>query len=250
MAIIIDVPGIAAAGVDWPIIPSVPATLPLDGLISYLAVQGAAINPDGRIDALNQFVGADALVRSSAPNAPIVETVSGIDWVRTAIARLDRLIPPPGPIGGAWDYGDAAGLSVSFPVEMLDLTTESQGLITIGGFRVRFRVGVLQIQKTIAGGGTQTITPSFNWDDPCIVGLTYDVASNTCRVYRNGVQVVQSVSANWGAITSELPVYGSTFNGSFPSEARLGDLIRHNRELTAAEMLAVSDYLRDRFGIA
>ncbi|MFI8667163.1 hypothetical protein ACIGGE_12065 [Qipengyuania sp. NPDC077410] len=249
MAIIIDVPGIAAAGVDWPVLPSVSADMPLEGLISYLAVQGAQPDANGRISALAQWVGPDNLVASATASAPAIEDVGGIDWIRTTIARGDRLIAPPAPAGSPWSYAGSAGFSVAFPVEIMDLATNTQGLLTIGGFRLRYQINQFQAQKPYSGG-TQTAFPAFDWNDPCVVGVTYDVDDKRLRIYRNGVLITETTSVNWGAIdTATLPVFGSTFNAGNPSAARFGDLVRYSREITASEMLAVSDFLSGRFGI-
>ena len=248
MAIFIDGPGIAAAGVAWTVIPSVPAEFPLDGLVSYLAVQGHELNAEGRVGSLAQWVGGDGLVAAVDVNGPTVESVGGVDMLRTTIAGSERLVAPPAPGGGSWSYGAAQGFSLAFPLRMVDLAAASQGLVTIGNFRVRYQnTGALQTQKPYAGG-TQSFAPAFDFSALCIVGVTYDVAANRFRVYRNGAQVAEQVSANWGTIsTTSVDVYGQTFNPGNPSEANFGDLVRYNRELTAPEMASLSSFLLDRF---
>lgn len=249
MAKLIKVPGIPSPAVDWVLLPAGPATIPLDGLVSYLSVTGHTTNAQNRVGGLSRWVGSDELVAPFAAVGPSIEAVSGVDWLRTTVANQERLIAAPAPSGSPWNYGGASGLTCLFPVAMQNLVTTSQGLLTVGNFRIRMQPTTLQVQKPYSGG-TQSHATTLSWAAPLVLGITYDVASQTLKTWKDGALLSTVSSPNWGEIVpSAVVVYGSTFNSGNPSEARLGDFVRYDRALTAAEMAAVTGFLGARFGI-
>ena len=251
MPIIIDVPGLASSAVDWPVVPSVPASFPLDGLVSYLAIQNAPLNGDGRVAALNRFIGADNLVQNINNRAPTIEPINGQDTLRYTPGVGDRLVAA----GGSWNWGAATGLTFLFPVRV-NAVSGVKVMLNAGGFRLRLNeaggVNQLQVRKAISGGVFSTDTSAFDFTSFCVLGVTFDDAANNVRVYRNGVLTRDSTALDWGSVApTGTPVWGAEFdNGSNAPDANYGDFIRYDRALSGGEMTAASAYLMNRFGIS
>jgi len=252
MPIFIDVPGVVAPVDDnWTPIISVPSTFPLDGLAFYNAIENAVLS-SGRLQSMALWVGSTVM---SAPYTatvdPLIVTVGSASMMQTTKARGDRLVIPPIPAGGSWPFTATTGFSFSFPVRV-DVNSGTNGFLNCFGFRFQSVLSsgtsYLQVQKTYSGG-TANLMPATTITDLMIVGITYDTATTTLKIYKNGVLIGTSVSVNWEAPTASVAVFGSTYNPGTPSDATFGDLVGYSRAITDAEMLEVSDYLSDRFGV-
>lgn len=253
MPIFVDVPDIVVpVGDHWTTVVDVPATFPLDDLAAYLAVEGADLDVNARVAALSLWSGNGGLVASGTGSAPAIEAVGGVDMLRMTTARNDRLVVPPAPAGLTWADADAAGFTFAFPVKLLN-TAIIHGLLYAYGFVVRAYYASgnykLQVQKAYAGG-TQNIDVNAGLGATGVVAVTYDVATNTLKLYHNGALISTSVSVNWGALNTGVGVYGSNYNPGSPSEGNFGDLVRYRVALPAVDVAAVSAHLMDRFGIA
>jgi len=252
MPIFIDVPGVVAPVDDnWLPIVSVPSSFPLDGLAFYNAIENAVLS-SGRLQSMALWVGSTVLTTPYATTDPLIVTVGSAQMMQTTKARDDRLVFPPVPGGAAWPFTPTTGFSFSFPVRV-DVNSGTNGFLNCFGFRFQGLLSgatsYLQVQKPY-GGGTANASAITTITDLMVVGITYDVATTTLKIYKNGVLVGSNVSANWGApSTATVAVYGSIFNAGTPSDATYGDLVGYSRAITDAEMLEVSDYLSDRFGV-
>jgi len=253
MAIFIDVPGVVAPVDDnWLSVISVPSTFPLDGLAFYNAIENAVLS-SGRLQSMALWVGSTVM---SAPYTatvdPLIVTVGSASMMQTTKARGDRLVIPPIPVGAAWPFTATTGFSFSFPVRV-DVNSGTNGFLNCFGFRFQGLLNAgtsyLQVQKSYSGG-TANLMPATTITDLMIVGITYDTATTTLKIYKNGVLIGTNVSENWGTPTGSVAVFGSTYNPGTPSDATYGDLVGYSRALTDAEMLAVSTYLSSRFGVA
>ena len=161
MTMLINVPGIATDGVDWPVLPVVSSDFPLDGLVSYLAVQGAALDASDNVAALAIWYGSDAFVAPNLLTAPEIATVSDVDLIRFTRASSERLISPPAPSGGALIDKSADGFSVVFPMMLRNTTANLQGICRFFGIGMRLIVSsgtllqVGEIDGTAMFGGVQ-----------------------------------------------------------------------------------------------
>lgn len=252
MPIFIDVPGVVAPVDDnWLPIASVPSSFPLDGLAFYNAIENAVLS-SGRLQSMALWVGSTVM---SAPYTatvdPLIVTVGSASMMQTTKARGDRLVIPPIPVGGSWPFTATTGFSFSFPVRV-DVNSGTNGFLNCFGFRFQSVLSsgtsYLQVQKAYSSG-TANLMPATTITDLMVVGITYDVATTTLKIYKNGVLIGTSVSANWEPPGASVAVFGSTYNPGTPSDATYGDLVGYSRALTDAEMLEVSDYLSDRFGV-
>lgn len=247
--ITIDVPGLASNAVDWDVIPTVASDFPLDGLASYLAVQGATLNANSRVSDMSRWAGANQLAQPNLTSSPIIEAVGGYDMLRTVITAHERLIGPPAPAGGAWSMA-SSGMSLIFPVRMINTATSQQGFCNIGNVRMRYLTSGAQVQ---VGNSGVSVSAPFTWGGATkILGLTFDDAADRLRVYVNGSQVVENINSLWAVTPSSSPVYCNEFNsgsGAHPSEAYFGDLAVWGSELTAANMLIASRFVGARFGV-
>lgn len=253
MAIFIDVPGVVApVDNNWLSIISVPSTLPLTGLAFYNAIENAVVSA-GRLQSMALWVGSTVLTTPyTATTDPLIVTVGAAQMMQMTKARNDRLVFPPVPGGAAWPFTPTTGFSFSFPVRV-DVNSGTNGFLNCFGFRFQGLLSgatsYLQVQKPYSGG-TANLSAATTITDLMIVGISYDTASHTLKVYKNGVLVGTSVSANWETPgTGNVAVLGSIFNAGTPSDATYGDLVGYSRALTDAEMLEVSSYLSDRFGV-
>lgn len=253
MPIFIDVPGVVAPVDDnWTPIISVPSTFPLDGLAFYNAIENAVLS-SGRLQSMALWVGSTVMSAPYTATAdPLIVTVGSAQMMQTTKARGDRLVIPPIPGGAAWPFTPTTGFSFSFPVRV-DVNSGTNGFLNCFGFRFQGLLSgatsYLQVQKPY-GGGTANASAITTITDLMIVGITYDTATTTLKIYKNGVLVGSNVSANWQTpSTSSVAVLGSIFNPGTPSDATFGDLVGYSRAITDAEMLEVSDYLSDRFGV-
>lgn len=253
MAIFIDVPGVVApVDNNWTPIISIPSTFPLDGLAFYNAVAGAVLS-SGRLQSMALWVGSTVM---SAPYTatvdPLIVTVGSAQMMQMTKARNDRLVIPPIPGGAAWPFTPTTGFSFVFPVRV-DVNSGTNGFLNAFGFRLQGLLNAgtsyLQVQKPYSGG-TANLSAATTVTDLMIVGISYDTATTTLKIYKNGVLVATNVSANWQTPgIGNVAVYGSIFNPGTPSDATYGDLVGYSRALTNAEMLAVSSYLSNRFGV-
>jgi len=253
MPIFIDVPGVVApVDNNWTPIISVPSTFPLDGLAFYNAVAGAVLS-SGRLQSMALWVGSTVM---SAPYTatvdPLIVTVGSAQMMQMTKARNDRLVFPSVPGGAAWPFTPTTGFSFSFPVRV-DVNSGANGFLNAFGFRFQGLLSgatsYLQVQKPY-GGGTANLSAATTITNLMVVGITYDTATATLKIYKNGVLVATNVSANWQTpSTATVAVYGSIFNAGTPSDATYGDLVGYSRAITDAEMLEVSSYLSARFGV-
>lgn len=252
MAIFIDVPGVVApVDNNWTPIISVPSTFPLAGLAFYNAVSDAVLSA-GRLQSMALWVGSKVMTAPyTATTDPLIVTVGAAQMMQTTKARGDRLVFPPVPGGAAWPFTPTTGFSFSFPVRV-DVNSGTNGFLNAFGFRFQSVLSsgtsYLQVQKAYSGG-TANLMPATTITDLMVVGITYDVATTTLKIYKNGVLIGTSVSANWESPIGSVAVFGSTYNPGTPSDATFGDLVGYSRAITGAEMLEVSDYLSDRFGV-
>lgn len=250
MTMIINVPGIASAGVDWPVLPVVPSDFPLDGLASYLAVQESTVNASGRVSDMKQWYGADRFVAPGDALGPTKVEVSGKELLRFTRSASERLVSPPAPAGGTLLDKSATGFSVAFPMMLRETTTNLQGICRFFDIGARLVISggtLLQIQEI--GGVTTTITVLWDFTTLAVLGLAYDDVAKNMRVYRNGVQVSSLTNANWSYGQNAAAVIGGFFTGSDFGNVDAGDVVRWTRQISAAEMLTASQFLMNRFDI-
>lgn len=251
MTMIINVPGCASAGVDWPVLPVVSSDFPLDGLASYLAVQGSPLNGSGRISTMTQWYGADRFVAPANTQAPSKVTVEGVELMRFTRASSERLVSPPAPAGGALIDKTTTGFSVAFPMMLREVTTNLQGICRFFDIGVRLVISggtLLQVQEL---GGTITAqTVLWDFTTLAVLGLAYDDVAKNMRIYRNGVQVSSLTAASWTYAPNAVAAIGGFFSGSDFGNVDAGDVARWTRQISAEEMLAASQFLMSRFDIA
>jgi len=252
MTMIINIPGIASAGVDWDVLPVVPSDFPLDGLASYLAVQGATLDASDNIAAMAQWYGADSFVQPNALTAPEIVTVSDVELMRFTRASSERLVSPPAPGGGALLDHSTDGFTVAFPMMLRNTTTSLQGICRFFGIGLRLVVSGGTLLQVGEIDGTST-SANISWDFTAltVVGVAFkNSPSKSMKVYRNGVNVYTSSASTWSMDTTQAAVIGAFFTGSDFGDLDAGDVARWTRQLNDAEMLAASQFLMGRFGIA
>lgn len=251
MTMVINVPGIASGGVDWPVLPVVSSDFPLNGLASYLAVQGAPLDTGGNVSEMSRWYGADRLVQPSLSPAPSIVDVGGVDLLRFTRASSTRLVSPPAPAGGAWSDSSSAGFSVVLPMMLRDVATSLQGIGRFFGIGVRLVVSGGSLLQVGEIDGT-AVSANVAWDftELAVLGIAFDATTPNMKVYRNGVQVINSSAAGWSQGVSQAAALGAFFTGSDFGDLDCGDLARWTRQIDADEMLAASQFMMTRFGIS
>jgi hypothetical protein len=201
MPIFIDVPNLVVpADNDWTLIPDVPVQFPLDELADYFAVEGALV-VDDKVSSAAAWRAVGALASSTSATAPTIVDVNGVSMFTTVRASSQSLIRPGSSFGPYWQDPAGDEFTFVFPVQALLADGSILGFINAFGFRLRgYHSGSswkLNIQRAYSGG-TNTFEVVTDLANVCIIAMSYNTATNTLKLYKNGTLIASDTTVNWG----------------------------------------------------
>ena len=244
------------------VIPLFPSTISQIGMIYYNDPDAINLDINGNTKSIYPWVGSKKLmpINGSTTNAPaiVTDSLGNKLWV-TVGGSTKYLIPTPAtgncPISTA-DF--SLGYSAFFMHKETDNTLNNKLFQIFGNY---FSIYTISSVRTFEGkklatpsnGTIQATAPTTNVLHQ--FGVTVDVATQTAKLFVDGVQVATNTSAAWVAYLTDGTLTSTTWFGANgtattnSSAGQFGAFAIYNKALGSTDITALWTYWKSKYGL-